>query len=580
MARIRSVGFAHVATTLVAVVLVISAASSGEAGTCSVKITWAPSTGSSSSDTIHISQGSTQNVNQDGMLRVKNKGSNQIRIYVSIVGAPNINRVLDGGESDPPGGINYGPYHTLTQVECLEGGGGSPLSPEGLVASLLAAGTPVQQILAQVKTTFSLSASEMVELARDTNLDVVLSAQAVKSLYGGTQSQFATWHFDAGYDAPVVAAVLRSVFQASAEQIAGLMEAQGLGCVAALEAVAAAIQNLTAEAAAYALKTAGYAPDEVLLALTQVLGVGSAIAAAAVMAATYPPALAVNAISTVITSHQQLAEIVYENIDSGQIILIQATEALKQAQVARDTAHDAMVAAARWALVLIESVLDNVFGPLLAGTPGEWDAWQQAAASAALAEARAWIANATIDKRTCEVNGPLASGGAGIMRSSEPVGGGVSRALRRAGAPDDIANAWDRAFTVSWNRWARRLSLPAAPWYPSFASWPGAKAPPQPNVPTPLGTLVSSGAEAMSPQGLASKVGDELGDAASEPGAATAIGAFATTVGERFARCMSVCQIETVMGSGPVPSYRPPAVPAGPVVAGACWGGVILGSPF
>jgi hypothetical protein len=32
-----------------------------------------------------------------------------------------------------------------------------------------------------------------------------------------------------------------------------------------------------------------------------------------------------------------------------------------------------------------------------------------------------------------------------------------------------------------------------------------------------------------------------------------------------------VAQVSLVVGSGPVPTFAPPQVPAGPVVSGSCW---------
>ncbi|HUP20980.1 MAG TPA: hypothetical protein VM778_13660 [Gemmatimonadota bacterium] len=49
----------------------------------------------------------------------------------------------------------------------------------------------------------------------------------------------------------------------------------------------------------------------------------------------------------------------------------------------------------------------------------------------------------------------------------------------------------------------------------------------------------------------------------------------------RFVAWLAQAQVMNVMGSGPVPSYDPPKVPAGSVVGGSCSGkGVLTGPPF
>lgn len=552
---------------------------------CEVKVVWAPTTGGSSSYTVDIATGSTENVNQEGMLRVRNEGSQPVRIYLSIAGAQEINRQLAPGEPDPPGGVNYAPYHELTKIDCLSGGGGgSPLTPGGLVAALVAQGVPVAQIVAQVKASFNLSGSAMVELAAQTNLDPIQTAHGVRSAYGAGQAQLAGWLFDAGHDAVVVAKAVRSVYQATATQIAGLLEDHGLGCVEVLQAMVAAVPGLDAGTAASALEDAGFPAAEVLAALTQVLAVSAEIAAAAVVAAGYAPATAVQVAAAVIGSAALLAQIVYENIGSGQLFLLQATQALKDhAQLSREVAAQAMAEAARWVQQVIDAVLDQVFGPAPpppVGSPAQWSLWGNAAAAAARQVAGEWIAGASIPKGRCRVDGPAATAGPGAVTSSATLSGRVEKALRKAGAPGSVAKAWDAAFVASWTTWAKGVTLPGLPWYPSFSAYPGAEAPPTPNVPSPLGTLVSRGVGAMSPRGLSSAVSGKIGDAASEPGAAAAIQSFAADLGGRFSTCMASCNVMTVLGSGPVPGYKPPFVSTAPVVDGACWGGMIPQHPF
>lgn len=143
------------------------------------------------------------------------------------------------------------------------------------------------------------------------------------------------------------------------------------------------------------------------------------------------------------------------------------------------------------------------------------------------------------------------------------------------GASTTIAEGWDRAFKESWELWAKNVMIPGFPFYPAFAAFPGPQAPPMPNVPFPLSTLISAGTPAMTPPALAKKVQACIGTAANTQEAKTAINGFATDIGGRFTLCMGSCQLMNVMGSGPVHSFAPPFIPVGPVVGVSCTGGLI-----
>jgi hypothetical protein len=96
---------------------------------------------------------------------------------------------------------------------------------------------------------------------------------------------------------------------------------------------------------------------------------------------------------------------------------------------------------------------------------------------------------------------------------------------------------------------------------------------PVPNTPVPLATLVSVGALEMQPGKLAPRLSLALASvSAADPARATAIDAFAGVVATKFGAMLLASKVANLMGSGPVPTYDPPAVPAGPVANGTCSG--------
>ncbi len=210
------------------------------------------------------------------------------------------------------------------------------------------------------------------------------------------------------------------------------------------------------------------------------------------------------------------------------------------------------------------------------GGTGQWTMLSRAASAAARNEAQEWLRQAYIDGKRCKITGPAATGTPGVVKSRYRFQKKIQVALEIAGASKAIAAAWDKAFKESWEHWAKKTTIPALPFYPAFSAFPGAQAPSMPNVPVPLGSLISSGSSAMAPPVLAQKVLSQLGSVAKHQKVKNAANGFASDLSKRFATCMAGCVMGTVMGSGPVPSFAPPAVPFGPVLNGTCAGGHIL----
>lgn len=122
-----------------------------------------------------------------------------------------------------------------------------------------------------------------------------------------------------------------------------------------------------------------------------------------------------------------------------------------------------------------------------------------------------------------------------------------------------------RALGEQWRQW--QAGLTGTLMYPALAAVPGPVAPPTPNVPLPLLALGSAGEAGLDPAVLQQHMASHLND----PGALHAQALFEAIAGafdQVFQNLKATTLVVDVMGTGPVPSFAPPAVPAGPVVGG------------
>jgi hypothetical protein len=119
---------------------------------------------------------------------------------------------------------------------------------------------------------------------------------------------------------------------------------------------------------------------------------------------------------------------------------------------------------------------------------------------------------------------------------------------------------------TAWTSYTASIKVPGLPWYPAFASVPSPVAPPMPNVPMPVVALTQAAA-LVSQSALKSQMIANLG----ESDAFHHKELFDCIAGS-FEKCFQIWQVSTmvtnVMGTGPVPTFAPPAVPVGPVVMG------------
>ncbi len=196
-----------------------------------------------------------------------------------------------------------------------------------------------------------------------------------------------------------------------------------------------------------------------------------------------------------------------------------------------------------------------------------------------------WCKAATLEHVT--VSGALANGGMVAAPKLSPIISvrGPHKTLMLMTYTLSIADAVSEA----WQTWERSLQAPGLLWYPGFAAWLGPAAPPTENLPCML-TQLSQNIEPLRYGALKQAIVGKLlpkvtlGALTSIASGGGAFGAFfrgplaphhenlagaiAYAVDECFREWQGRTQVTKVFASGPVPSFAPPAVPAGPVVNG------------
>ncbi len=195
--------------------------------------------------------------------------------------------------------------------------------------------------------------------------------------------------------------------------------------------------------------------------------------------------------------------------------------------------------------------------------------------TAAVEELKGWFLFATISQRRCKVTASNAIAGAGVFTSRHRWRGRVKDALIKAKVAGKVASAWDKAYKDAFENWARNVTIPSLPMYPTFAAFPGPVAPETLNVPMPLGVFVSQGLIGMSPRALTN---DILNNTRKIGGSRymREIRKFAALLSARFTKFLAAAPVINVKGYGTVPSFKRNRAP-GPVVGG-CFGRNVLGN--
>lgn len=176
-----------------------------------------------------------------------------------------------------------------------------------------------------------------------------------------------------------------------------------------------------------------------------------------------------------------------------------------------------------------------------------WSQWQAAASLSAV------IINAVTASGGIVAGPPLMA----LILASAP-----------KGSPQELkfSTAIAQAIGMGWLAYTATIKVPGLPWYPLFATVPSPVAPPTPNVPVPVAALTqvtTSVSKAMLKNSMIANLADPQALHAKE---------LFDSIADAFEKCFQIWQTSTqvtnVLGTGPVPTFAPPFVPVGPVVAG------------
>ena len=177
-----------------------------------------------------------------------------------------------------------------------------------------------------------------------------------------------------------------------------------------------------------------------------------------------------------------------------------------------------------------------------------------------------------IDKwlKLTAITGVVITGPVGILMPGGVQGpplGPLILATAPKNTPQEIkySNAIANAFSTLWQTW--HLGITGTLMYPAFAAFPGPIAPPMPNIPLPLVALPSPGEAGLSPASLKGLMMVNLAD----PEALHAqelFDALAKAFNPVFQIFKASTLVQNVLGTGPIPTFAPPFVPAGPVIGG------------
>jgi hypothetical protein len=198
----------------------------------------------------------------------------------------------------------------------------------------------------------------------------------------------------------------------------------------------------------------------------------------------------------------------------------------------------------------------DLFDPVAGAIQSAFDLWRQAARFADIM-----------------IQGPLAIGRPGCLSGPRIEPYILSQAPRLAAPGEEEAFLTAVAQTVSdrFADWQDQVTVPALPWYPMFAAWPGPMAPPFPNTPFPLGACVSAGlAGVASAAALAATILDRL-PAPLRPKWQGRARLVAVETSGMFVRLLVSRQVMNVLGEGPAPTFSPHTKPVAPVIDGRAW---------
>lgn len=182
---------------------------------------------------------------------------------------------------------------------------------------------------------------------------------------------------------------------------------------------------------------------------------------------------------------------------------------------------------------------------------------------AAIADAwSSWQSASTISGVT--VNAVVASGG---TLSGPPLSRLIlSKAPRETEWLGKYSAAIANAMGDAWQQYQSSVAIPGLPLYPALAAFPGPMAPPTPNLPVSLSALggISTPLEKAA---LKAQMAQNLAAPRSLHHEAL-FESIAHAIAQSFTTWQASTQVTNLLATGPIPTFAPPFVPAGPVVMG------------
>ena len=118
--------------------------------------------------------------------------------------------------------------------------------------------------------------------------------------------------------------------------------------------------------------------------------------------------------------------------------------------------------------------------------------------------------------------------------------------------------------------WKNHLTIPGLPFYPAFSAFPGAHAPPMPNIPFPLALFPNPFNHMLQDGGsMASEMISKLPEDLRTQENLSYIYSLCGQTAGFFSTWLVTTMVRNVMGHGPIPTFAPPIVPVGPVINGS-----------
>ncbi len=177
----------------------------------------------------------------------------------------------------------------------------------------------------------------------------------------------------------------------------------------------------------------------------------------------------------------------------------------------------------------------------------------------------------------CAFTGVIINGPTGVVAPGNVQGPPLGPLILAAGPPMatpqemKYTNAIANALSTAWQTWHMGLAGTLM-WPPSLACFPGPLHPPVPNIPLPVAALSSPGESMLSKATLSGMMMGQYGGP-TDNHAKDLFDSVADAFNKTFTMWKPATMVQNVLCSvAPVPTFAPPVVPVGPVVAGTGMG--------